>query len=84
MMRFELGLEEPKPERARISALTIGGAYMVGGLIPLGSYMLISNAHNALLVSVAVTLAFLERPVDRLLEAGQIRLRHRNAPLPGC
>src|ERR1041385_9259022 len=27
MMRFELGLEEPKPERARTSALTIGGAY---------------------------------------------------------
>jgi vacuolar iron transporter family protein len=59
MMRFELGLEEPKPERARISALTIGGAYMVGGLIPLGPYMLISNPHNALLVSVAVTLVAL-------------------------
>lgn len=59
MMRFELGLEEPKPERARISALTIGGAYMVGGLIPLAPYMLVSTPQGALLVSVAVTLVAL-------------------------
>ena len=59
MMRFELGLEEPKPERARISALTIGGAYMAGGLIPLAPYMLVSNPHGALLVSVSVTLVAL-------------------------
>ena len=31
MMQFELGLEEPAPERARKSAATIGGAYIVGG-----------------------------------------------------
>ena len=36
MMRFELGLEEPDPRRALTSALTIAGAYIVGGLIPLG------------------------------------------------
>jgi VIT1/CCC1 family predicted Fe2+/Mn2+ transporter len=59
MMRFELGLEEPKPERARISALTIGSAYVAGGFIPLAPYMLISTAHIALLVSIAVTLAAL-------------------------
>jgi predicted membrane protein (TIGR00267 family) len=59
MMRFELGLEEPKPERARISALTIGGAYMAGGLIPLAPYILLRSAHVALLVSVAVTLVAL-------------------------
>ena len=35
MMRFELGLEEPKPERARTSAFTIGAAYIAGGLVPL-------------------------------------------------
>src|SRR5512141_2872730 len=34
MMRFELGLEEPQPKRARISALTIALSYVVGGLIP--------------------------------------------------
>lgn len=59
MMRFELGLEEPKPERARTSALTIGGAYVAGGFIPLAPYIFISTAHVALLVSIAVTLAAL-------------------------
>lgn len=59
MMRFELGLEQPRPERARISALTIGGAYMAGGLIPLAPYIILSSAHLALLFSVAVTLVAL-------------------------
>jgi len=56
MMRFELGLEEPDPKRALTSALTIAGAYVVGGLIPLAPYILLATAHTALLVSVAVTL----------------------------
>ncbi len=56
MMRFELGLEEPDPKRALTSALTIAGAYIVGGVIPLAPYILITTAHTALLVSVAVTL----------------------------
>jgi VIT1/CCC1 family predicted Fe2+/Mn2+ transporter len=59
MMRFELGLEEPAPERARISALTIGGAYMAGGMIPLTPYIIVSSAQSALLLSVAVTLVAL-------------------------
>jgi VIT1/CCC1 family predicted Fe2+/Mn2+ transporter len=59
MMRFELGLEEPRPERARISALTIGGAYMAGGMIPLAPYIIVSSARVALLLSVAVTLVAL-------------------------
>jgi VIT1/CCC1 family predicted Fe2+/Mn2+ transporter len=59
MMRFELGLEEPKPERARISALTIGGAYMAGGLIPLMPYMILGSAREGLLVSIFLTLAAL-------------------------
>jgi VIT1/CCC1 family predicted Fe2+/Mn2+ transporter len=56
MMRFELGLEKPDPKRALQSALTIGGAYAVGGLIPLGPYMLIPNVEASLWVSVALTL----------------------------
>jgi len=56
MMRFELGLEAPDPNRARSSALTIALAYIAGGFIPLSPYMLISTAHTALIVSVAVTL----------------------------
>src|SRR5215469_6441434 len=43
MMRFELGLEEPQPKRARTSALTIAGSYIAGGLIPLAPYILLSN-----------------------------------------
>jgi hypothetical protein len=34
MMRFELGLEAPDPSRALKSALTIAGAYIIGGFIP--------------------------------------------------
>jgi hypothetical protein len=34
MMRFELGLEQPDPKRAPVSAATIAASYFVGGLIP--------------------------------------------------
>ncbi len=59
MMRFELGLEPPNPRRALHSAVAIGGAYIVGGLIPLSPYMLSGHVHAALRVSVGVTLAAL-------------------------
>ena len=56
MMRFELGLEKPDPTRALTSALTIGGAYVAGGFIPLGPYMMFSGAPTALVFSAVVTL----------------------------
>ncbi len=59
MMRFELGLEEPDPARASRSAGTIAASYIVGGLVPLAPYMLIHNVHEALWVSVGVTLVAL-------------------------
>lgn len=59
MMRFELGLEEPDPRRAVTSALTIAGAYIAGGLIPLFPYMVVATKNSALALSVAVTLAAL-------------------------
>jgi VIT1/CCC1 family predicted Fe2+/Mn2+ transporter len=59
MMRFELGLEEPDPKRALWSALTIAGAYIAGGLIPLLPYMIVGSKQLALMLSVAVTLAAL-------------------------
>jgi vacuolar iron transporter family protein len=59
MMRFELGLEAPEPGRAVRSAITIAGAYIVGGLIPLAPYMLMASASSALLVSVVATLVAL-------------------------
>jgi vacuolar iron transporter family protein len=59
MMRFELGLEEPDPKRALTSAVTIGGSYIAGGLIPLLPYIIIPHPNIALLVSVVVTLCAL-------------------------
>jgi vacuolar iron transporter family protein len=56
MMKFELGLEKPDINRARNSALTIGTAYIVGGIIPLAPYFFVSDAHKGLLYSLIVTL----------------------------
>jgi vacuolar iron transporter family protein len=56
MMRFELGLEKPDPKRAFISAATIAGAYIAGGFIPLGPYIVLSTASTALKVSSIITL----------------------------
>lgn len=55
MMRFELDLSEPDPNRAAKSAATIGGAYVVGGLIPLAPYMIFATTTPALLVSSGLT-----------------------------
>lgn len=56
MMRFELGLEEPRPAAARKSAVTIALSYLVGGLIPLAPYMLMTSIPRALAASTVVTL----------------------------
>ena len=59
MMRFELGLERPNPSRAVISALTIAGAYIAGGFIPLGPYLVLPRVSAALPISVFTTLVAL-------------------------
>jgi VIT1/CCC1 family predicted Fe2+/Mn2+ transporter len=56
MMRFELGLEQPDASRAWKSALTIAVAYIIGGIVPLSAYLILSDVHRALLVSAIVTL----------------------------
>jgi VIT1/CCC1 family predicted Fe2+/Mn2+ transporter len=56
MMRFELGLEEPHPDRAVHSATAISASYVAGGLIPLTPYMLMPHALEALRFSVAATI----------------------------
>lgn len=56
MMKYELGLDEPDPNRATKSALTIGLAYVVGGLVPLTPYFLVGSPHKALLYSSGITL----------------------------
>ncbi|HJY27721.1 MAG TPA: VIT1/CCC1 transporter family protein, partial [Pyrinomonadaceae bacterium] len=59
MMRFELGLEKPEPGRALRSALTIAGAYVAGGLIPLAPYFFSHTTTEALFYSVGFTLSAL-------------------------
>ena len=59
MMRFELGLEQPDPKRAFWSALTIAGAYVAGGFIPLGPYIVLPSVLTALFSSIGVTIAAL-------------------------
>ncbi|MDP9017958.1 MAG: VIT1/CCC1 transporter family protein [Candidatus Eremiobacteraeota bacterium] len=56
MMRFELQLDQPDQKRAPISALTIGGSYVLGGLVPLLPYMIFQDATRALYFSAAFTL----------------------------
>ncbi len=56
MMRFELGLERPEPNRALISAITIGGGYALGGFIPLSPYIFVKDTFSALITSIVLTL----------------------------
>lgn len=59
MMKFELGLEKPHPNRAAKSAFTIGLSYAVGGIIPLMPYFFVTSAHQGLLFSSAITVVCL-------------------------
>lgn len=59
MMRFELGLEEPEPQRAWKSALTIAIAYIIGGSVPLLPYYFVQGARQGLTWSVCTTLGAL-------------------------
>jgi vacuolar iron transporter family protein len=59
MMRFELGLDKPDPNRAKNSALTIGISYMIGGLIPLTGYMFCNNPKQGLIISAIITVCCL-------------------------
>jgi VIT1/CCC1 family predicted Fe2+/Mn2+ transporter len=56
MMRYELGLEEPQPNRAARSAITIGLSYIVGGIIPLSPYFFAANSINGLYYSCIITM----------------------------
>ncbi|MGZ3838389.1 MAG: VIT1/CCC1 transporter family protein [Flavisolibacter sp.] len=56
MMKYELGLDEPDPKRARKSAFNIGASYVVGGLVPLSPYFFVNHPIDALKYSIGVTL----------------------------
>ncbi len=55
MMKFELGIEEPDPARARTSAMTIASSYVAGGLVPLSPYFFFASIRTSLIGSVIVT-----------------------------
>ncbi len=55
MMKFELGLEEPHPNKARNSAATIGTSYIVGGLLPLLAYVFTDTPTSGLILSAIIT-----------------------------
>jgi VIT1/CCC1 family predicted Fe2+/Mn2+ transporter len=59
MMKYELGLDKPDPERARKSAFNIGLSYVVGGFVPLSPYFFVTDGLNGLKISAAITLCCL-------------------------
>jgi VIT1/CCC1 family predicted Fe2+/Mn2+ transporter len=56
MMRYELGLEKPELNRARQSAIAIGGSYIFGGLVPLCPYFFLDDVNKGLIYSCLFTL----------------------------
>ncbi len=59
MMRYELGLEKPDEQRAKKSALNIGIAYIIGGIIPLMAYVCTDTPIKGLFYSSIITVACL-------------------------
>lgn len=55
MMRYELGLEKPDEQRAKKSALNIGIAYVIGGIIPLMGYVFSDTPIQGLSYSAVIT-----------------------------
>ena len=55
MMRFELDLAEPDPNRAARAAVATFAAQLAGGLIPLLPYLVFASPRPALLVSCGIT-----------------------------
>lgn len=56
MMKFELGLEKPHPDRAKKSAFNIAASYVVGGFIPLSAYFFTEHPHEGIIYSSIITL----------------------------
>ena len=56
MMKYELGLDKPDEKRARKSAFNIGISYIVGGIIPLSPYFLVTDVITGLKISAGITL----------------------------
>ncbi|ORY76708.1 Ccc1 family [Protomyces lactucae-debilis] len=60
MLQFELGLSKPDTNRVWQSALAIGFAYLLGGIIPLLPYFFVENPRTkGLMISALLTSAVL-------------------------
>ncbi len=78
MMKFELGLEKPDVLRARNSALNIGIAYIVGGIVPLSAYFFTHTPGSGLVYSSFITILC-------LLTFGYFKSKFTGQPpLPGA
>jgi len=56
MMKFELGLEKPHPDRAKKSAFNIAVSYIIGGFIPLSAYFFTPIPNEGIKYSAIITL----------------------------
>lgn len=54
IIRYGRGLEEPAENRQVVSAATIGGGYLMGGLIPLMPYFFVQHVGTGLIWSIIV------------------------------
>ncbi|CAR25855.1 ZYRO0A09680p [Zygosaccharomyces rouxii] len=54
IIRYGRGLEEPAENRQLISAVTIGGGYLMGGLVPLLPYFFVQQVGTGLIWSIIV------------------------------
>ncbi|MBW0472947.1 hypothetical protein O181_012662 [Austropuccinia psidii MF-1] len=54
LLKFGQGLEEVPKSRLYISALTIGSAYFIGGLVPMAPYFFMDSAQIALYWSILI------------------------------
>jgi VIT1/CCC1 family predicted Fe2+/Mn2+ transporter len=91
MMKHELGLDKPDPQRARKSAFNIGFSYIAGGLIPLSPYFFVHDGLTGLRISAAITLCclfvfgyFKSKFTDVNPIAGALRVMIIGALAAGC
>src|SRR5450432_4382151 len=91
MMKYELGLDKPNPQRARKSAFNIGFSYIVGGLIPLSPYFFVTDGLTGLKISAVITLIclfifgyFKSRMTGVNPIAGAVRVMIIGALAAGC
>ncbi len=59
LMIHELHLHKAALENPYVSGLVVGGAFLVGAIVPLGPYILLSTRSDSLLASLAISLLFL-------------------------